>query len=81
MKASTGVGLAVVTAHAVGFVALATRCHGTQLSVEVSAADVSPVLAIDGVTPPELADRAFRALDLPSWIYTPQLAKFLSGSD
>ncbi len=63
MKASTGVGLAVVTAHAVGFVALATRCHGTELSVEVAAADVSPVLAIDGVTPVELADRVVTSLD------------------
>ncbi|MBL0216626.1 MAG: hypothetical protein IPQ07_22430 [Myxococcales bacterium] len=63
MKASTGIGFAVVTAHAIGFVALATRCHGTELVVEVSAADVSPVLAIEGRTPPELADRVVTALD------------------
>ncbi len=62
MKTSTSVGLAVVATHAIGFVALATRCHGTELSVLVSAADVSPVLAIDGVTPPELADRVITSL-------------------
>jgi hypothetical protein len=63
MKPSTGIGLAVVTAHAVGFVALAARCHGTELSVEVAAADVSPVLAIDGVVPPELEARVVETLD------------------
>jgi len=63
MKPSTGIGLAVVAAHAVGFVALAARCHGTDLAVEVAAADVSPVLAIDGVVPPELEARVVETLD------------------
>ncbi len=63
MKTTTSVGLVVVLAHAVGFAVLATRCHGTELSVEVSAAQVSPVLAIAGVTPPELADRVVSELD------------------
>jgi len=63
MKASTGIGFAVVVAHAIGFAALAARCHGTELSVEVASAAVSPALAIAGVTPPELDDRIVTTLE------------------
>lgn len=63
MKPATSIGLAVVAAHAVGFVALAARCHGTDLAVEVAAADVSPVLAIEGGVPPELEARVVETLD------------------
>ena len=55
MKALLG-GL-VVAAHAVGFVALAARCHGTELSVDVAAPPASPVLALDGILPGALAGR------------------------
>lgn len=50
MKASTGVGFAVVLAHAVGFVALAARCHGTELAIDTSAADPVPAALADRVT-------------------------------
>lgn len=63
MKPSTGIGLAVVAAHAVGFVALAARCHGTELAVDIAAADVSPVLAIEGTVPPELEARVVETLE------------------
>ncbi len=50
MKASTGVGFAVVLAHAAGFVALAARCHGTELAIDTSAADPVPAGLADRVT-------------------------------
>jgi hypothetical protein len=55
MKAALG-GL-IVAAHAIGFVALATRCHGTELVVDVPAPPVSPALALDGTLPDALAGR------------------------
>lgn len=55
MKALLG-GL-VVAAHAAGFVALAARCHGSELAVDVQAPPASPVLAIDGAVPAALAGR------------------------
>jgi hypothetical protein len=54
--ATTSVGVAVVLAHAAGFVALATRCHGTELAVDTAAAN--------GV-PPELEDRVVLEDDSP----------------
>ena len=56
MRPSTGVGFAVVLAHAAGFVALAARCHGTELAIDTSAAD--PV-------PAGLADRVMLTDDAP----------------
>lgn len=55
MKAVLG-GL-VVVAHAVGFVALAARCRGTELAVDVPGPPASPVLALDGTVPGALAGR------------------------
>ncbi|MDX2091307.1 MAG: hypothetical protein SFX73_25840 [Kofleriaceae bacterium] len=52
-----GLGLGVVAAHAVAFTLLAARCHGTELSVEIAPAQAAAQLALDGTTPPELADR------------------------
>ena len=40
--ATTSVGVAVVLVHAAGFVALATRCHGTELSIDTAAANGVP---------------------------------------
>jgi len=55
MKAA--VGALIVALHALGFVALAGRCRGTELAVDVTAAPASPVLALDGRVPDGLADR------------------------
>jgi len=56
-------GLAIVAAHAVVFLLLAARCNGTELVVDVRSPLASPVLAIDGVIPAALADRATTDLD------------------
>lgn len=61
MKAA--LGLALVAAHAAAFCALAARCHGTDLAVEIHAANASPVIALDGTVPAELADRTTTDLD------------------
>jgi hypothetical protein len=53
----------VVAAHAVGFVALAPRCRGTELAVGVPAPPASDVLALDGRVPAALAGRV--AIDDP----------------
>jgi hypothetical protein len=50
-------GALIVAVHALGFVALAGRCHGTELSVDVVAPPASAVLALDGVVPGALIDR------------------------
>jgi len=50
-------GGAIVALHALGFAALAARCHGTELAVEVRAAPASPALAIEARVPPALAGR------------------------
>ena len=55
MKAAIG-GL-IVAAHALGFVALAGRCRGTELVVDVAGPPASPVPALDGALPAALADR------------------------
>ena len=55
MKAA--LGALVVAAHAAGFVALAARCHGTELAVEVAGPPAAPVLALDGTVPGALAGR------------------------
>lgn len=55
MKAALG-GL-IVAAHAIGFVALAARCHGTELVVDVPAPPASPAVALDGALPDALAGR------------------------
>jgi hypothetical protein len=51
------VGALVVAAHAAGFIALAARCHGAELVVDVPAPPASPVLALDGTLPGALAGR------------------------
>ncbi|HEU4729814.1 MAG TPA: hypothetical protein VFT22_18085 [Kofleriaceae bacterium] len=55
MRAAIG-GLIVVL-HAAAFVALAARCRGTELAVEVTAPPASPSLALDGALPRSLAGR------------------------
>jgi hypothetical protein len=50
-------GALVVAVHALGFAALAARCRGSELAVEVSAPAASPTLAITGAPPAELAGR------------------------
>jgi hypothetical protein len=50
-------GALIVVAHAAGFAALAARCRGTELAVDVPAPPASPTLALDGALPPELAGR------------------------
>lgn len=61
MKAA--IGLAILVAHAAGFLALASRCRGTELAVDVQAAAASAVLALEGTVPPALADRVVEDLD------------------
>jgi hypothetical protein len=56
-------GLAVVAAHAIAFSVLAGRCDGTELTVDVRSPAASPVLAIDGIVPAALADRATTDVD------------------
>jgi len=56
-------GLAIVVAHALGFVLLAERCHGTELVVDVPARLASPELALAGTVPPAIADRVTNALE------------------
>ncbi len=56
-------GVLVVAAHAAAFVVLAGRCVGTELTVDVVSPNASAVLAIDGVIPPALADRATTDVD------------------
>ena len=56
-------GLAVVAAHAAAFVALAGRCDGTELIVDVRSPVASPVLAIEGIVPAALANRITTDLD------------------
>ena len=56
-------GLVVVAAHAIVFVALAGRCAGTELTVDVRSPNASPELAIDGIVPAALAARATTDLD------------------
>jgi hypothetical protein len=55
MRAALG-GL-IVAAHAIGFAAVAARCHGTALVVDVPAPPASPVVALDGALPAALASR------------------------
>ena len=55
MKAA--VGALIVALHALGFVALAGRCHGRELTVEVRAPPASSVASLDGVVPAALRDR------------------------
>jgi len=50
-------GLAIAAAHAAGFAALAGRCRGTELAVELRGPPASPALALDGTVPEALADR------------------------
>lgn len=49
MRGGAALGVAVVVAHAAAFTALATRCHGTELAVEVD--------GLEGRVPAELAAR------------------------
>lgn len=55
MKAAAGA--LVVVAHAAGFAALAARCDGTELAVDVRAPPASPTLALEGALPGALAGR------------------------
>jgi len=55
MKAA--VGVAIVLAHVVAFVALAPRCRGTDLEVSLDARPASPTPALDARIPHALADR------------------------
>jgi hypothetical protein len=57
VKAGAALGVGVVAAHAVAFTLLAARCHGTELSVEITPAQAAAQLTLDGNTPPALADR------------------------
>jgi hypothetical protein len=63
MKAAGLLGLALAAAHAAGFAALAARCRGTDLVVELRAPLASPALALDGAVPPALAPRVETALE------------------
>jgi hypothetical protein len=55
MKAA--IGVAIVVAHVVAFVALAPRCRGTDLEVSTDARPASPTPAFDAQIPHALADR------------------------
>jgi len=58
VRAAPGaLGALLVAAHAAGFVALAARCRGTELAVDVPAPPASPALALDGTVPGALAGR------------------------
>jgi hypothetical protein len=50
-------GALIVAAHAAGFAALAARCHGTELVVELHAPPASPTVALDATLPAGLAGR------------------------
>ena len=49
MRGGAALGVAIVAAHAAAFTVLATRCHGTELAVEVD--------GLEGTVPDELAAR------------------------
>ncbi|MBA3454546.1 MAG: hypothetical protein H0T42_15760 [Deltaproteobacteria bacterium] len=53
----------LVAAHAAAFIVIAGRCVGTELTVDVTAANASEELAIDGIIPPALSSRATTDLD------------------
>ncbi|HEX4420300.1 MAG TPA: hypothetical protein VH165_20430 [Kofleriaceae bacterium] len=55
--AGGGLGALIVAGHAAGFAVLATRCHGTELALEVTAPPASPVVALDARVPAALAGR------------------------
>ncbi|HUJ62941.1 MAG TPA: hypothetical protein VLX92_30770 [Kofleriaceae bacterium] len=57
MKAATLAGVALVAAHAVGFVALAAHSRGSELAIELDAPLAAPELALDGAVPPAIASR------------------------
>ena len=61
MKALAGLGLVAV--HALAFGALAGRCHGAELAVEIEAANAVDVLALEGTVPAALAARITTDLD------------------
>jgi hypothetical protein len=50
-------GAAIVAAHALGFAALAARCHRPALVVELAAPPAAPAPALDAAVPAGLADR------------------------
>jgi hypothetical protein len=56
-------GLVLVAAHGVAFVALASHYRGTELAVEVEGPLASPALALAGTVPPAIADRVTTSLD------------------
>ncbi|MEP6860069.1 MAG: hypothetical protein ABJE66_05580 [Deltaproteobacteria bacterium] len=65
MKAAGVIGVAIVAAHALGFVALASRSAGQDLEVELRAPLASPVLMLDGVVPAAIEPRVVETVDAP----------------
>ena len=59
----TALGMALVAAHVVVFLLIAQHCRGTEFTVELRAPLASPMLALDGELPPEIADRVSIALE------------------
>ena len=53
----TALGLAIAVIHAAGFAALAARCRGTELAVEVAGPPAAPALALAASVPGALAGR------------------------
>ncbi len=61
MKAA--VGIAIVLAHAIGFVALAQRSAGHELVVEVASPRAAPTLTLHGTVPAALRSRVVETID------------------
>lgn len=58
-----GVGIALVAAHAIGFVAASRQVAGHELVVEVTSPLASPVLTLQGTVPAALRSRVVQTLD------------------
>ena len=63
MKAAAAVGIAIAAAHAAGFAALAGRCRGTELAVELRAPLAAPSPALEGDVPEALVRRVETRVD------------------
>jgi hypothetical protein len=56
-------GVLVAAAHAAGFAALAGRCHGTELAVELRGPAAAPALSLESTVPAALTDRVEASQD------------------
>ena len=66
---ATLLGIAIVMAHAIGFVALAERSRGADLEVEVQTPLASPTATLRGAVPLALADRIISRDGEPRGLY------------